>query len=135
MWYCGINKSAVLLLYAHTHVYALSHIDINTCNLHTNARACAYTHTHSTHTLPSGETAKDVTVSSSYKHYRKHNHCISLLPNAMLLDQFHNSLLSHLLNMIVPRDLTRTQLYHLLKTSLLTSYSLQCRVSSFSISS
>ena len=41
---------------------------------------------------------------------RKHDHCTSLLPNAILLDQFHNSLSSHLLHMIVSSDPTGTQL-------------------------
>ena len=66
-------------------------------------------HTH-THTLPSGDTANEVTVSSSYKHMQVivniylWNQPISLLPNTMLLDQYLHLLPSHQLHMQVLRD-------------------------------
>ena len=48
----------------HRHRHRYRHTHTHT---HKHTRAC--THTYTQQTFPSGETAKDVTVSSSYKHY------------------------------------------------------------------
>ena len=51
---------------AHMHTHMHTHTCIHT---HTHTHKHTHTHTHTQQTFPSGETAKDVTVSSSYKHY------------------------------------------------------------------
>ena len=49
--------------HTHTHIYTHTHT-------HTRTHACTHIHKHThKHTLTPCETAKDVTVSSSYKHY------------------------------------------------------------------
>ena len=68
------NKAIHSCEYAYTHMYTSIYIYMT--YMHTRVLTHTHTHTHThtcthicTHTFPSGETAKYVTISSSYKHY------------------------------------------------------------------
>ena len=103
-------------------MYILAHKYKHLQFIHKHMQLTHHTHTHAhiTHTHTYTHTTyvpcylvklqKMLQYRTLFNNQGKHDHCISLLPNAMLLNQFHNSLPSHLLHMIVSCDPTRTQL-------------------------